>query len=387
MEDVKYTLSGESITVVWKGKAHTIRKGAPNFVGLRDAVLKAVVSDDWSEVPGFFTVALSIENWAKGRFKVNPGSDTIYYDDRPLPHELNDRIMKMVARGEDPAPFFNFWERLQRNPSMRSVDSLYKFLVNQGIAFTPEGRFLAYKGLKADYKDCHTGKVDNRPGTINKMPRNLVSDDPRTECHYGYHVGSESYARGFAQGQVVICEVDPEHVVCVPYADAGKLRCCEYKVVGNYGSTLSSTVHVVDEHDPDEDDEDKTVDLDETDEFEDEDEDLDDEDEEDEEDEETDNPDDALDDKNWEEDGKTPKKSRTPPFANSVPEKTPVKMPKGYAKLNKLDFSGLMQISIDELRQYAGKGLKILGASKIPGGKTALVTRIVQVRDEEVKDG
>jgi hypothetical protein len=56
------------------------------------------------------------------------------------------------------------------------------------------------------------------------------------------------------------------------------------------------------------------------------------------------------------------------------------KAKKGFAKLDKLDSRGLMQQSLEDLREYAGKGLSIVGASKIPGGKSALVSKILAVR-------
>jgi hypothetical protein len=49
------------------------------------------------------------------------------------------------------------------------------------------------------------------------------------------------------------------------------------------------------------------------------------------------------------------------------------------AALDKKDAKALMQSSIEDLRRYAGK-LDIVGASKIPGGKTALVTKILRAR-------
>ncbi len=364
MEERKCVITGDSITVVWKGKTHSVQRGAPNFEGLRRAILE----DRWDDVPGFFTVALSIETWAKGRFKVSPDKKTISYDDQPLPRELNERILRMVSRGDSPEPFFNFWERLQRNPSWRSVQQLWPFLAKEGIPLTPEGRFWAYKGLTRDFKDVHTRTVDNRPGTINKMPRNKISDDPNQACHYGFHVGAESYAKGFSEGQVVICEVDPEHVVCVPYdSSQEKMRVCEYKVIGNDGMPLPSTVYYPEDDIEDEDDIEEEV----------EDEDLDDEEDDiEDEDEETDKPDDAEDDENWEEDGKTPKKSKSMTYD---------KPPKGFAKLHKMGFDELVNQSIAELRKYAGKGLKIVGASKIPGGRTTLAKRIVEVRDGKAK--
>jgi hypothetical protein len=367
MEIPKYTVTGDSVTVVWQGKTHSVQRGAPNFKSLREALM----NEEWDKVPGFFTVALSIETWAKGRFKVSPDKRTISYDGNPLPHELNDRILNMLARGESPEPLFNFWERLQKNPSFRSVQQLWPFLAKKGIPLTLEGRFLAYKGLKHDYKDVHTGTVDNRPGTINKMPRNMISDDPNHSCHYGFHVGAESYARSFSSGQTVVCEVDPEHVVCIPYDHSHeKMRVCEYKVIGNYGTTLPSTIYdtAIDVHKDEDEEEPEDEDLED-----DEDEDLDEND--------TDEDGNVIDPKDPDEESE----EESEEDEGLPPEVEFSKPPKGFAKIHKMDMKELMEQSIDELRKYAGKGLSIVGASKIPGGKTVLVKRIVEVRHGSAK--
>ncbi len=111
-----------------------------------------------------------------------------------------------------------------------------------GIPITADGCFLAYKGVRADYKDVHSGIFDNSPGQSHEMDRAAVSDDPNYHCHFGFHVGSESYAKGFGP-KVVICKVDPEYVVCVPNDyECQKMRVCKYSVIGNYGCQLPSTV-------------------------------------------------------------------------------------------------------------------------------------------------
>jgi hypothetical protein len=180
------------------------------------------------------------------------------YNGASLPTELNQRVIKMATAGDDPTALFNFWERLQKNPSKRSVDQLFSFLSHQGIPFEKDGTFLAYKGVRSDLKDAHSGKFDNSPGNVHEMPRNQISDDPNHACHEGFHVGALAYASGFSQ-RVVICRVDPEHVVCVPYdASAQKMRVCKYEVIGFHnGQELSSTVHTEPEYDEPECDEDE----------------------------------------------------------------------------------------------------------------------------------
>lgn len=416
---IPYTLTNHSITVIFEGKPHVVQKGAPQYKALRAAVLKK----DWANVPNHLTVAKSIKDWAKGKFKLN--GDCFSYEDKELPNNINARIIEMATKGEDPTPLFKFWERLQRNPSMRSVAQLWPFLSHKGIPLTVDGTFLAYKGVKNDFKDQHSGTVDNSPGVINKMPRNQISDDPNEACHEGYHVGALAYAQTFSQ-RVVICEVDPEHVVCVPYdASQQKMRVCEYKVLGNHnGDHLPSTVFLSDKN--------KTFKHDE---------DLSDEAEEAEEEaaddasteapydpendflaepcEDCDNkiPPDYLADNNKYHDTecvrydatfpseeqeererraemkkdkkpKTEKKAAAPKKKKGIEKKKEhtakkkagKQLAKSFDRLKKLTTADLMDESIDTLRAYAGQGLKIVGASKIPGGKTALISVIMKTR-------
>jgi hypothetical protein len=169
---------------VWKGKSFTVKKGAPNFLQLREAV----VSEKWDEIEGHLTVKKSLESWAGGDFQVRNGK--FYYGDEELPEELNQRISEMAAQNEDPISVLNFYKRLKKNPSYRSVNQLWRFMKHRGIPLTKAGTFLAYKGVRADYKDQHSGTFLNTPGAELEMDRNKVSDDPNTACHEGFHVGA-----------------------------------------------------------------------------------------------------------------------------------------------------------------------------------------------------
>ena len=70
----------------------------------------------------------------------------------------------------------------------------------------------------------------------------------------------------------------------------------------------------------------------------------------------------------------------SPPVVKKpVPVKNPAPVTKSneWDHLDTLDAQGLAQHSITELRSYASNHLGIRGASKIPGGKDALITRIL----------
>lgn len=236
---MKYSVTDDTITAVLDdGTVHVVHLGSSNFDTLRDALFERRFDD----VPGLVSPAKMVETWSQGDFSVDSGA--VMHKGVVLPAELNKRIIAMVDEGADPAVLTRFWEKLQRNPSKRSVEQLYGFLVHEGIPLTDEGDILAYKSVRQDYKDWRTNTFDNTPGTVNEMPRNQVTDDPSIACDAGLHVGSLAYAQNFKSGgMIVICRIDPADVVSVPNDhDAQKMRVCKYEVMCGFGSMLPSTV-------------------------------------------------------------------------------------------------------------------------------------------------
>lgn len=322
-----YTITNESITVIHNGKPVIVKRGSTNFAGLLDAL----ISENWDAVPNHLSAARSLAEWAKGRFTIV--DDVLQFDGAPIPQGLNHRASQMAAAGEDITPLLRFWERLAKNPSYRSVNQVYPFLQHQGIPIDPDGFILAYKAVKADFTDVYTGKFVNKPGSIHEMPRNQISDDPNHACHEGFHVGALEYARGFGDSdrKIVVCKIDPEHVVCVPYDESHKkMRVCKYEVIGHHaGQHLPST----------------TFDHQEERDFEEE-----------------------LDDG----------------VADGIPSMphvhTKQKAGGRFKRFDKMDSVDLLSESIQDLRVYAAAGLQIVGASKVPGGKVGIVEFIISAR-------
>lgn len=338
----KFIITNESITVTLDGKTYNVQKGTPNFEGLEKALKLAKETDNWEDIPNHLTVGTAIRKWSNNDFDIT--ANTVTYKGESLPQGITRRVLDMATRGENSDSILRFWVRLQANPSHRSVTQLWDFLQHSGLPLTKDGYFLAYKGVTDDYKDKHSHTFDNHPGKILEIPRNQVSDDPRTPCHEGFHVGALSYARDFA-GRLVVCRVDPADVVCVPHDESSrKMRVCKYEVLGNYGGQL---------------------------------------------------PDSYLDEKEIPEPVLEPDEVVAVPVEPKVVLKDPEKpdkgikgkesgvekkMPKAYSKIHEMDHSELMMKSIEDLRSYATHGLFIVGASKIPGGKLALVKRIIKTR-------
>lgn len=330
MSNIPYTITSSSLTFVLEGKTHVVQKESLNFKPLRDALLDG----DVDAVKKNITVARGIETWAKGDFKVN--GDQISYKGEKIDDSLNARILKTASEGGNPTNLFRFIEDLSFNTSYRSVQQLYPFLQHHNIALDEEGNILVYKAVNRNYRDFHTGTCDNSPGQILEMPRNKISDDPNEACHFGYHVGALGYASSFgsADRRILICKVRPRDVVCVPYDYTHqKMRVCRYEVIGNYSGPLSDTNdHVVVE------DEDIETTLGE-----------------------------EIEDEDSPEEDVRPR------------QKTVLGDDFERSDFDRLSARELVQCSHKALRRYA-QMLKIVNASKIKGGKPALIFRILEVR-------
>ena len=132
-------------------------------------------------------------------------------------------------------PLVLFVENLMENPSRRAVQELYGFLEKNSLPITPDGHFLAYKKVRDDYKDIHSGTMDNSVGQIVEMERNAVDDDKDRTCSTGLHFCSQDYLPHFGTGpgnRVVILKINPRDVVSIPsdYNDS-KGRACRYEVI------------------------------------------------------------------------------------------------------------------------------------------------------------
>ena len=235
---MKYSITQQNITCVHDGKSYTVPETSPNYRPLRAALVAA----DFELAVSYLDVKSTIKNWksSNGLFTLVDGN--IQFKGENVHDVIAQRVLALIKENEPADSLLNFYERLSKNPSARSVEQLYKFLEHYNIPLTPDGCFLAYKGVTEGYMDCRTNTIDNRPGTTHEMPRNKISDDPNEACHFGFHVGALDYAVNFGR-RTVVCKVDPEHVVCVPYDhSAMKMRVCKYAVVADYVAPLKDTV-------------------------------------------------------------------------------------------------------------------------------------------------
>lgn len=157
----------------------------------------------------------------------------VYVNNVPVHNVVSDRIVEFALAGLPVEPILRFLELLLENPSSKAQEELYDFLANRSLPLTEDGHFLAYKRVRDDWKDIHSGTIDNSIGRVVEVERKAVDPNRAHECSYGLHVGALEYVRGYGHGgHVVIVKVNPRDCVSVPRDhNAQKLRVCRYEVL------------------------------------------------------------------------------------------------------------------------------------------------------------
>lgn len=236
---VNYIILPNSLTVSFNGTLETIKEGDIRYAG----VLKAIQEDRLDEIPKLLNPASAFEN---EDFDLIDG--VIYINGKKIPDVITDRVIKFADKGLPFKPLVKFAEKLLKNPSFNSRQMLYKFLEHNGHPITKDGNFIAYKKVRTDFKDCHTGRMDNSVGNVLSMPREEVDDNPNNTCSSGLHVASYNYAKNFSNGHMLEVEINPEDVVAVPNDYNGeKMRVCKYKVVRICESKLEEELYTGDD--------------------------------------------------------------------------------------------------------------------------------------------
>ena len=167
-----------------------------------------------------------------GEFVIQKGK--IYSNGEQVSGYISQKLIEFVEQGLPYLPLFNFWKRIKNNPSNNSKDQLYRFLEINQVPLTEEGKFVAYKSVRPDMKDHHSGTFQYKLNQVAEMPREQVVDDPNHACGPGLHIGAYSYAasfgRGGGSGSIILeVEVDPADVVSVPKDHSSqKIRACRF---------------------------------------------------------------------------------------------------------------------------------------------------------------
>ncbi len=229
---MKYIVKANSIVLMYDDETHVIADDHPNFNRIREAIFFNKVD----EIKRLSNISKSIEEFADGHIKIFNG--IIYYEGQEVHNSVSYRILQMMSEGFNVKPMINFLFNLMKNPLQSAIAELYDFLEASNLPITEDGHFMAYKKIRKDYKDIHSGTMDNSPGKIVEMPRDKVNPDRMQTCSYGLHFCSKSYLPHFGNSygsRIVLVKINPKDVVSIPADyDNAKGRACRYEVISEH---------------------------------------------------------------------------------------------------------------------------------------------------------
>jgi hypothetical protein len=234
---------GGSLSVVIDSKQYTMRNDNPLF----GQAVEAYRKEDWDSLMTFLSPEKAVRQYLFEYEDIKVENGAVYFGGSAVHSLCVDRILQFCDSGFSPMPLVKFLSKLQKNPSRRSVEELYRFLERNNLTVTTNGNFLAYKAVTSDFysitagnaqllkgKDDGKGRIFNGVGEEIQVYRNYVDDDANRGCSVGLHAGTLEYAQTFggSSATLVIVEIDPADVVSVPHdCECQKLRTARYKVV------------------------------------------------------------------------------------------------------------------------------------------------------------
>nr|DAV79254.1 MAG TPA: hypothetical protein [Caudoviricetes sp.] len=190
-------------------------------------------SDKWAML---FEDALTNEVKAKTSDRVTVKGNEVFVDGIAVKDDIAIALLCRFREGmkDELASLLAFMDKLKENPSKLAREHLWAFMAHNDIQVLPDGDVQAWKVVRYNYLDCHSGTMDNSVGTTVSMPREDVVEDPHQTCSAGLHVCAKSYIPNFAvaTNRVVAVKVNPKDFVSIPVDyDGAKARVCRYVVI------------------------------------------------------------------------------------------------------------------------------------------------------------
>jgi hypothetical protein len=226
---VAFIKTANSLIVNVDGQSHTFHKESPYY----EDVAKALKERAFDEIPNLIDLSKKVKVYSEGHFEATSSSEVLV-DGKPVVGLIGKRIFEFMQEGLPYEPLLNFVRRVRKNPSYSAQTRLYECLEHNHHPILEDGRFLAYKAVRSDFKDKRKGVFDNSPGRVCEMPREEVDDNHNKTCSTGLHVSSFEYAQNFGHGndKLIDCAVCPADVVAIPYDyNNQKMRTCKYEVI------------------------------------------------------------------------------------------------------------------------------------------------------------
>lgn len=191
-------------------KFDTLQASHPTFKQL----VRALKRKEWARVPKLLNIAQMIADKSFGHVEVK--KEGLFYKGTLIDNSLTSRILQMIKEGKPIGHMLRFMDNLFQNPEPFAIHELYDWLNGCKLPITDDGRLTAYKRVRADYKDCYTGTIDNSPGQIVFMKRSDVNPNRTHTCSRGLHFCSVGYIPEYPGDVVMQLALNPKDVVSIP---------------------------------------------------------------------------------------------------------------------------------------------------------------------------
>lgn len=246
---IQHMLTDRSLTFYVGSTPYQVDRSVSTFDQIRDEINKGDNADTArlielantsKVVERALKVAISegrvTQYLPKGTLSVTRNGVT--FDGEPMEGPIADRLMDVLSAGFNIAPWVRFVENLLMNPAEHAREELLLWLETADLPITNDGHFLAYKRVRSDYTDIHSGSFDNSVGQLVQLEGGRQAVDPVRDrtCSYGLHFCSKEYLPHFSaegnQDKVVVVKINPADVVSIPSDyDNTKGRTWRYEVV------------------------------------------------------------------------------------------------------------------------------------------------------------
>lgn len=229
-----YVMSPKTCTILIDGRPYQTDRTNANWGKIKEALADDATTAD--ELILLMSPATAIAAAAEGHNTISVRNGKVYLDNAEINNVLTERILDIVSEGLELDPWVKFAENIYANPQSFAQEELYLFLENGNLPLTQDGCFIAYKVVRDNYTDCHSGTFSNTIGNVVSMPREQVDPNRHNTCSRGLHFCSREYLPSFyAQHgtRVVLVKINPKDVVSIPsdYNNT-KGRTWRYEVVG-----------------------------------------------------------------------------------------------------------------------------------------------------------
>lgn len=142
-----------------------------------------------------------------------------------------------------------FMIKASNNPNDVSASDLFEFITVNKLPLSIDGEVLAYKIVRNNFLDIHSGTKDHTPGK--EVTEDNVDYNRDVTCSNGLHFCSKDYLPSYGgffgagndSNRLVLVKIDPSDVAAFPrdYNNA-KGRCRKYTVVSELPTALFTAV-------------------------------------------------------------------------------------------------------------------------------------------------